>query len=642
MLPLKATVLFLADIVCPDLGDERSTCGPHPSIHPSKPVHPRAEMNIPYFRAQGQPRPRKRYIGSVFPSFRPLVPYLKRHAGFYALGLLCLLITNTGQLIIPQWLKAAVNHLVSGHPEQEFMVGIVVGLIVTSLVIALGRVGWRYFLAGASRRIETELRQALVDHLLTLSPSFYGRQKTGDLMARATNDLEAVRNSIGMALVALTDALFISGAILIILLVQNPVLGLLIISPLPIITFLIISQGSLVGSLFRKIQEEYSNLSNFTQEHLAGNRVVKAFSQEAAVDQKFLVANEAYREANLKLVKVWGFFFPVIAALSGLSALMLLYFGGRAVMEGSLSAGDFTASLSYIGLLIWPLMGAGMVVNMVQRGAASLGRIDEILKTPPQIRSPEDSPLTAPPRFDLRLSHLSYRFSPEGPSVLEDLSLEIPQGTFLGVLGRLASGKSTLVALLPRFYDPPEATIFLNGHDIRHYELTALRRCFSVVPQTTFLFSDSIKNNIAFGNAEASEGTLREMAELSTISRDIDTFSRGWDTEVGERGVSLSGGQKQRLSLSRALAADAPILILDDALSAVDVETEERILRHLQQTRQGKTNILISHRVNTLKHCDRIIVLDQGSIVQQGTHDALMTQEGIYREIALLQHVEAP
>ncbi len=574
-------------------------------------------------------------------TFASLLPYLKRYALFYLTGLVCLLITNTGQLLIPQWLKAAVNHLAAGHPSRDFIFGVVEAMVLTAVIVALGRVGWRYFLAGASRRIEKELRQALVDHLLTLPPSFYAGQKTGDLMARATNDLEAVRNSIGMALVALTDAVFISGSILVILFVQNPVLGLLIVSPLPIITVLVVGFGGLVGRRFKKVQEEYSSLSNFVQEHLAGNRVIKAFTQEGQVDARFLAANLEFRKANMELVKLWGFFFPIISALAGISGLMLLYFGGRAVMNGTLSPGDFTAYLSYIGMLIWPLMGAGMVVNMVQRGAASLGRINEILQTEPEIRSPETGALPRPKGFALHLRELSYRFSPEKPLVLDSLNLVIPEGDFLGILGRLGSGKSTLSALLPRLYDPPAGTIFLDGHDIRNYELNELRRCFSMVPQTTFLFSESMKNNIAFANSSASEAQLREMAELSTISRDMDTFSQGWETLVGERGVTLSGGQKQRLSLSRALAAEAPILILDDALSAVDVETEEKIIRHLKETRLGKTNILISHRVNTLRHCSRIIVLDEGRIVQQGTHDELMQQEGLYSEIALLQHVGA-
>jgi len=577
----------------------------------------------------------------VFRTFAALLPYLKRYAWFYLAGLICLLVTNSGQLILPQLLKTAVNHLTSSRPEQAVIAGLVGLLLATSLGVAAGRVGWRFFLVGASRRIERELRQALTDHLLTLPPSFFVQQKTGDLMARATNDLEAVRNSIGMALVAFTDAVFISGSILIILFVQNPLLGLLIVSPLPVITVLIIVLGRLVGSRFKAVQEQYSALSNFTQEHLSGNRVIKAFTQEPRVDERFTEANVRYREANMSLVRLWGFFFPIITTLAGVSGLILLYFGGRAVMDGTLTPGDFTAYLAYIGMLIWPLMGAGMVVNMLQRGAASLKRIDDILKTEPEIRSPVPA-LPAPSTFDLSLRGLSFAYSPGAPPALEDLSLEIPEGTFLGVLGRLGSGKTTLVHLLPRLFDPPPNTLFLNGRDVRDYDLTALRRCFSMVPQSTFLFSDSIRNNIAFGSAQADDGALRRMADLSTISRDIDTFTLGWQTEVGERGVTLSGGQKQRLSLSRALAADAPILILDDALSAVDVETEEKIIRHLTEARQGRTNILVSHRVNTLKRCSLIIVLDEGRIVQKGTHEELMAETGIYSETAVLQHVEAP
>ncbi len=576
----------------------------------------------------------------MFRTFAALLPYLKRHAGFYAAGLACLLLTNTGQLLIPQWLKTAVNHLTSPHPEQAVIGGLVVLIVATALGVALARVGWRFFLTGASRRIERELRQDLTDHLLTLPPSFYARQTTGDLMARATNDLEAVRNSIGLALVAFTDAVFISGSILVILFVQNPVLGLLIVSPLPVITVLIIVLGRLVGSRFKAVQEEFSALSEFVQEHLAGNRVIKAFTQEGRVDARFLDANKRYREANMKLVRLWGFFFPIITALAGISGLILLYVGGKAVIDHKLTPGDFTAYLAYIGMLVWPLMGAGMVVNMLQRGATSLKRIDDIIKTEPEIRSNENA-LTRPARFDLTLKGLSFAFT-EGQSVLDDLSLEIPQGTFLGVLGRLGSGKTTLIHLLPRLYDPPPGTVLLDGRDIRDYDVTELRRCFSMVPQSTFLFSDTIRNNIAFGNSRADDATLRRMADLSTISRDIDTYTLGWNTEVGERGVTLSGGQKQRLSLSRALAADAPILILDDALSAVDVETEEKIIRHLTETRQGRTNILISHRVNTLKHCSLIIVLDEGRIVQKGTHEQLMAEQGIYSETAVLQHVEAP
>ena len=567
-------------------------------------------------------------------SFSILRPHLIRRWHWYVFGILFLLVANAGQLLLPQWIRQAIDHLQKDLPQNQDLQRILLSLAVTALFIALGRVGWRFCLTGSSRRIEAELRDRLFSHLTVLPPSFYQQTTVGDLLARATNDLEAIRMAVGFALVAFTDAVFLSGSILVILFAQNPLLTLIIVSPLPIITLLILLFGGLISKLFKGVQEAYSGLSTFVQEHLAANRVIKAFVLETEKDKAFWEANSRFKEANMKLVRLWGFFFPMISALSGLSALLLLYFGGQAVMAGKLSLGQFTASLTYLSMLIWPLMSAGMVVNLLQRGAASLRRIAEILNTPPGITSPAQA-LVRPERFDLSFRNLTWGYS---EPVLHNVNLEIPQGTFLGVLGKIGSGKSSLFNLPPRLADPPPGTIFLNGKDIRDYDLKALRNCFALVPQTTFLFSDSIKNNLAFAAPGADEAFLRRMAEISTINRDFDGFSQGWDTLLGERGVTLSGGQKQRLALSRALAARAPILVLDDALSAVDVETEENIVAHLRQERAGTTSILISHRVATLRRCDWVIVLDAGHIVQAGTPSELMRQEGIFREIAHLQH----
>ncbi|NNM53107.1 MAG: ABC transporter ATP-binding protein [Spirochaetales bacterium] len=567
-------------------------------------------------------------------SFAILRPHLVRRWHWYAFGILFLLVANAGQLILPQWIRQTIDHLQKGLPQNQDLKRILLSLAVTAIFIALGRVGWRFCLTGSSRRIEAELRDRLFAHLTVLPPSFYQRTTVGDLLARATNDLEAIRMAVGFALVAFTDAVFLSGSILVILFAQNPLLTLIIVSPLPIITLLILLFGGLISKLFKGVQEAYSGLSTFVQEHLTANRVIKAFVLEDTKDKAFWEANTRFKEANMKLVRLWGFFFPLISALSGLSALLLLLFGGQAVMEGKLSLGQFTASLSYLTMLIWPLMSAGMVVNLLQRGAASLRRIAEILNTAPGITSGATA-LGRPNRFDLSFRHLTWGYD---EPVLHDISLEIPQGTFLGVLGKVGSGKSSLFNLPPRLADPPPGTVFLNGKDIRDYDLKALRNCFALVPQTTFLFSESIKDNLAFAAPGADDDFLRRMAEISTIHRDFDGFSQGWDTLIGERGVTLSGGQKQRLALSRALAARAPVLVLDDALSAVDVETEENIVAHLRQERAGTTSILISHRVATLRRCDWVIVLDAGRIVQAGPPRELLRQEGIFQEIAHLQH----
>ncbi len=567
-------------------------------------------------------------------SFAILRPHLVRRWHWYAFGILFLLVANAGQLLLPQWIRQAIDHLQKGLPQNQDLKRILLSLAITAIFIALGRVGWRFCLTGSSRRIEAELRDRLFAHLTILPPSFYQQTTVGDLLARATNDLEAIRMAVGFALVAFTDAVFLSGSILVILFAQNPLLTLIIVSPLPIITLLILLFGGLISKLFKGVQEAYSGLSTFVQEHLTANRVIKAFVLEDTKDKAFWEANTRFKEANMKLVRLWGFFFPLISALSGLSALLLLLFGGQAVMEGKLSLGQFTASLTYLTMLIWPLMSAGMVVNLLQRGAASLRRIAEILNTAPGITSGTPA-LGRPERFDLSFRHLTWGYA---DPVLHDISLEIPQGTFLGVLGKVGSGKSSLFNLPPRLADPPPGTVFLNGKDIRDYDLKALRNCFALVPQTTFLFSESIKDNLAFAAPDADEAFLRRMAEISTIHRDFDGFSQGWETLIGERGVTLSGGQKQRLALSRALAARAPVLVLDDALSAVDVETEENIVAHLRQERAGTTSILISHRVATLRRCDWVIVLDAGRIVQAGPPRELLQQEGIFQEIAHLQH----
>lgn len=572
--------------------------------------------------------------------FLLLAPLVKRRLLSYLLGLLFLLATNSGQLFIPQILKNAIDHLSLGTPDLGLMGALTMALVGTAILIALARIGWRAFIFGSARRIEADLREKVFSHLVRLSASFYGKNRTGDLMARMTNDLDAVRMALGMALVAFTDGVFLTISILAILFFQNPFLGLMTILPLPVITILILALGKRVGHLFKKVQEEYSTLTNQVQETFQGVRVIKAFVQEKHWIARFDRANEDYKTANLALVKLWGLFFPLIGFLSGISSLVLLWVGGPLVIEERLTPGEFTAYLAYLAMLIWPIMGAGMVVNMLQRGATSLARINEVLRTEPEIESRVGA-VTKVERFDLSLRGLSFAFEPEAAPVLKNLQLEIPEGSFLGILGRLGTGKSTLTRLLPRLLDPPPGTLFLGGIDVREYDLPTLRRTFSMVPQNTFLFSDTIRNNIGFSAPEADEALLREMAELSTISRDLEGFSGGWETQVGERGIALSGGQKQRVALSRALVPKAPILILDDALSAVDVKTEEKIIDHLLRERQGLTNILISHRVNTLSRCSRIIVLEDGAIIQEGTHESLMSEDGTYREIYLLQNLHA-
>lgn len=571
--------------------------------------------------------------------YRTLLPYLKKYRWSYLFGVLSLVVTSGGQLFIPRFLGSAVDIIVQGSFETSAIASLMGTMLAVSVVIALGRLGWRFFIHGASRRIEMHLRDRLFSHLLKLSRTFYDRSKTGDLMARATNDMNAIRTAVGMALVAFIDGVFMTLAILIILFSQNARLAALIIIPLPLITVAMILVGSYIGRLFKRVQEGFSDLSDQAQEVLSGIRVVKAFVKEAYFLNRFQDANDTYKRRNLRLVRIWGLFFPVVSFLSGLTILLLILFGGQEVILGQLSHGDFVATLSYLEMLIWPMLGAGFVVNMLQRGGASLSRINAILDEEPDIVSPPN-PVQRVPKGSIKVEELSYTYPDAEVPALEHVSFQLDQGETLGILGRTGSGKSTLLNLLPRLIDPPRGAIEIDGHDVHEYDLDALRGAFGVVPQSTFLFSATISENISFALSDHDERVIDEVGDISMIARDVSEFPGGWQTTVGERGLTLSGGQKQRVAIARALAKDPEILIFDDALSAVDTETEEKILSKLLEFRLGRTNLIVSHRVSTLQHADRILVLDGGKAVQLGTHEELLEEKGLYRDIYHLQQLE--
>ena len=573
--------------------------------------------------------------------FRTLLPYLRRYWPRYLAGLFFLLLADAGQLYLPQLVRRAVDLVASGGFSLAGLVPPVLLAIATAGLIALGRFFWRFFINGSSRRIENELRERLFAHLQALSTTFYGKSKTGDLMAHMTNDMNAIRMATGMAFVSFVDGFFLTLAILVILLAQNPRLALLSISPLPVLTVGVILFGKIVGEKFKSVQEGFSAMSDLAQESIAGIRVLKIFVQEQAFGRRFAGKNRDYSDRNLSLAKTFGFFFPLVGFLAGLTSLIFLLLGGRSVMEGSLSPGMFTAFFAYLQMLIWPMLGAGFTVNLLQRAGASLGRINKILAEQPDIASPPPAQARQGPlQGDIRLHALSYAYPGTEKPVLLDLELDIPAGSIVGLLGRTGSGKSTLVNLLPRLLDPPPGVVFVDGHDVREYDLASLRSAIRVVPQDTFLFSTSIRENIAFGAEDADAGLLEKAAAISTIRRDLGNFPQGWETVVGERGITLSGGQKQRVALSRAVAAQAAIYILDDAMSSVDTETEEAILSALLPRLRGSTVILVSHRVSTLRNADRVVVLEGGRITQEGTPAQLAAIPGFYADILRLQQLE--
>lgn len=573
--------------------------------------------------------------------FRSLLPLLQKYRWHYAAGLLALLVTSGAQLAIPHFVGQSIDLLVPGSTGLVRAASRpILLLIATAIVVAIGRFGWRYFINGCSRRVETELREKLYNHLLLLPPDYFRSHKTGDLMARATNDMNAIRMAIGIGIVALFDGLFMTIAILIILFGRNPRLAIFTVMPLPLITIMIIAVGGRINVLFRRVQEGFSRMSDQVQEVLSGIRVVKAFVKEDFFTQRFTEVNQYYQDENMKLVRIWGVFFPLVTFLSGVTILILLLFGGQALIDGSISTGDFVATLSYLQMLIWPMLGAGFTVNMLHRGAASLERINEILSaTPGPVEI--DLPQEGAPSPGVLIRDLTFHYSVDGAAAVQNVSVELSPGETLGILGRTGSGKTTVVNTLVRLVDPPEGTVFVGDVDVRHWELDRLRDRFGVVPQNSFLFSATIANNIRFARPNAADEEIRRAADIAAIREEIEAFPDQWETVVGERGVTLSGGQRQRIAIARALLRNPEVLILDDSLSAVDTRTEDRILTNLAAERAGKTTIIISNRVSALWRADKILIMEDGRIAQEGTHSSLISQDGLYRDIYALQQIEA-
>jgi ATP-binding cassette subfamily B protein len=604
----------------------------------------------------------------VLSNYKTLIPYLYRYRFQYIAGFVCLLLVDAAQVIIPLFLQQAVDSIVAGDFAAATIVKPAAAMVIMMTIVSGGRFLWRYFIHGSARRIETEMRAALFNHLLTLSYDFFQKNKIGDLLSRSTNDLDAARIAIGMGLVALVDGTVMAVSILAIIFINDAHSAALAIIPLPFVTLLILLFGNLAGKRFQKAQEAYSAMSGAVQETFAGIRVVKSFVKEWHFMRKFADTNDDYRAANMALVKLYGVFFPLIGFFSGLTSIILLAAGGIRVIHGAMTPGQLTALFRYFQMLIWPLMGAGFMVNLIQRGAVSLGRINEVMCAQPLIASPANpkrpdaGPGAGVPFIEFRNLTFAYgeheEHSAKKRTILENITLTIEQGTWLGILGRTGSGKTTLVKTLVRMIEPPANTVFVKGVDVRDWDLKELRRLFAVTPQDSYLFSDSIRWNIAYGLEEAENAgvesesateKIEKAASLSAIDKDIARFADGLDTVIGERGLTLSGGQKQRVSISRAVIKDSAALILDDALSAVDAETERKILARLLETRRradaaesGRrpTVIIISHRISTLCNADKALVLDEGRVAEYGTPAELMARNGFYAKTAALQQLE--
>jgi ATP-binding cassette, subfamily B, multidrug efflux pump len=578
------------------------------------------------------------------PAYRKLLPYVFRYRRQFVRGLVCVVITTAIQLLSPWVLKHAIDDLNVGVTQQKL--GLYAVLILgIACVGAVFRYLMRRILIGASRDIEYDMRNDFFARLQTMPLGYYQARRTGDLMSRATNDLNAVRMMIGPAIMYSANTILVFVVAIILMLSIDARLTLWALLPLPLVSISVKYFGSAIHSRFEAIQGQLADISAVVQEALAGVRVVRAYNQESHEVERFRAANEEYVRRNRHLIRLQGMFFPSMTLFLGFGSLLVLWLGSREVIRGRISLGEFVAFNAYLVMLSWPMIAFGWVTNILQRGMASWKRMLEVLDAVPDI---DDASATQGGRVAavsgaIEFRDLVFRFPGVDRPALEGISLRIESGQTAAFVGHTGSGKSTLVSLLPRLHEPPPGTVFIDGVDVREIPLARLRAAIAVVPQEPFLFSDTIAGNIAFGveSAEADvTSRMREAAAVARLDKDVEAFPKGYDTLVGERGITLSGGQKQRTALARALTVDPRILILDDALSAVDTYTEEEILARLHDVMRQRTSIIVAHRISTVQHADRIFVLDRGRIVERGRHDELVARGGLYAAMHRKQLLE--
>jgi ATP-binding cassette, subfamily B, multidrug efflux pump len=599
-------------------------------------------------------------------SLRPLLPYLKRYRWGYAAGTLCVFLTNGIWILFPLALGKAADDLHAGVTRHKLLL-YAAALLAIAVTKGIFQFLTRWIVIGISRDMEFDLRNDLFARLEILSYSYYQRHRTGDIMARATNDLNAVRALLGPAIMYSANTIVYTAGALAFMISISPWLTLYTFLPLPAVSVVIQTFGRRIHDRFERIQAMFSDISARAQENFSGARLIRAYVQEDAEIRAFEAENQEYIRRSLRLVRLMGMLWPTLELMLGCAVVLVLWLGGREVIQGlsrvtlvsnlgiphpgisipgitttlslsgSMSVGQFVSFSTYMMQLTWPIIALGWVINIFQRGTASLIRINEIMHEQPEI---EDAPDAQDREIAGEIEFRALNFSYEGKQVLHDVNLCVPAGSSLAIVGPTGSGKTTLVSLIPRIYDAEPGTVLIDGRPIREYLVASLRRNIGFVPQETFLFSDRIRENIALGVDSATDQEIRSAADAANIAADIESFPEGYDTMVGERGITLSGGQKQRTAIARALIRNPKILILDDALSSVDTHTEDKILNHLRDVMRGRTTIFISHRVSTVRNADRIAVLHSGRIVELGTHDELLALNGYYCDLYNKQLLE--
>lgn len=568
--------------------------------------------------------------------------YLGRYRRGLFIGGICLVLANVLLLVNPWILKMTIDSLKRGTTREQLLIYALVLVLVTA-VAGVFRFLMRRIIIGISRKIEFDLRQDFFAHLETLSPSFYIEHRTGDLMALAINDLSAVRDLVGPGVMYTMNTLVVALSTVALMAVLSWKLTLVSLLPMILLSVAVYHSVKKIHMLFEKVQEQFANLNSRAQENLAGIRVVKAYAREANEIASFSTLSATYVERNMKLFKVQSLLMPLLTLVAGLGALTILAYGGRQVITEELSLGAFVAFHGYLTMLIWPMIAIGWVMNVTQRGLASMGRINRIMGCTSDIQSPQATEERKPDGFSIRFDHVTFAYPGKSQRLpaLKDVSFTIQDGQTVAIVGPTGSGKTSIVALILRLFDPDSGEVFLGETSLRSLSLDDLKRYIGVVPQDIFLFSTTVRENIAFGKPGLDGDELRRYSDIAAVSEDVEGFPRQYETVVGERGINLSGGQKQRVAIARALAKDPQVLVLDDALSSVDTNTEEKILSRLRQEMRKRTSVIIAHRISTVQDADRILVMDDGELREAGTHQELLELGGMYAEMFRKQALAA-
>ncbi len=577
-------------------------------------------------------------------AFHFLFSYILRHKLSLFFGILFLTTVDFFQLIIPKFIQVILDSISNEQLIKNLIIKNTLIILSLAIIMVILRFFWRFLIVTASRKIEKEIRKDMFTHLQKLSFSFYNKTKTGDLMALMINDLNAIRMSAGPALIGIIDSLFLGSLTIAFMFSINIKLTLLSIIPLLVIAFFLVLFGGKIRNRFKEKQESFSSISSFTQEIFSGIRIVKGFTQEKEEKNNFHEKCINYSQKSLNLAKAWGLLFPLVRLVASVAVIIYLFVGGIFTINKTITLGQFVQFNFYIANLVWPMIAIGWVFNIMQQGIASTVRVMNLLNTKPEIVFKKNNKKITDILGNIKIKNLTFSFENNKEPVLNNISLSIPKNSTLGILGKHGAGKTTLINLLFRIFNVSNNSIFIDNNDINEIPIDLLRKSIGYVPQEMLLFSDTIKNNILLGIDEAQEDIFKNKieyySEIASFDKEVKKFSKSYETVIGERGVMLSGGQKQRLSIARALILNPKILILDDAFSSVDVQTEQKIIKNMKKEIQKKTTIIIAHRISTIKDCDNIIVLENGKIKEQGTHNELLKNKDYYSRLYELQRLK--